>query len=349
MKDLAEIRREIDEIDSSLVDLIVRRMRIAEEVAAAKQRQGVAVSDPERERAILNRLEAASGPREASAVRRVYETLFAESKRRQCELFKGDSDLSVAVIGRGLIGGSFEKACRVSGYEVTILHHGDETGFEKAGLILVCLPPEAVVPWIRAHAARFRPGAIAVDIAGVKKPILHEMAAVKRSDWLFVGGHPMAGREVSGYENSVADLFVGASMILVPEAETPKASIEILRKFFLSLGFGRVVLSSAEHHDRMIAFTSQLCHVIATAYSRSPLVPETPGYSAGSYADMTRIATQDPVIWADLFSANDKELLGAIDGLVARLGEFRMALADGNREKMREIIRAGAEAKRNGG
>lgn len=256
--------------------------------------------------------------------------------------------MKVAVVGLGLIGGSFEKASIKAGYEVAALHHGDTTGFETADLILLCLPPEAIVPWMVKHQSAIRPGAFVIDIAGVKREIMKAYAAAfpEKPVWTFIGGHPMAGREVSGYANSLADLFVGASMILVPTALPDFNLSSDLDAYFHALGFARVVVTTAEKHDEMIAFTSQLCHVIATAYSRDRLVPETPGFSAGSYADMTRIATQDPSIWSSLFLSNRDSLRDVVDRLIARLSEFRLALADGDRAKIEKIISEGAEAKR---
>ncbi len=256
--------------------------------------------------------------------------------------------MKVAVVGLGLIGGSFEKASLRAGHEVATLHHGDATGYETAELILVCLPPDAVVPWIAEHAPRFRKGAVVVDIAGVKREILRAFKAAfpaPPAGWTFVGGHPMAGREVSGYANALATLFDGASMILVPPSPPPQA-LPALEAFFRSLGFARVVVTTAERHDEMIAFTSQLCHVIATAYARDPLVSDTPGYSAGSYADMTRIATQDPAVWSELYRANGDLLLAVVDRFAGRLDAFRSALASGDGEAMAKIIAEGAEAKR---
>jgi len=178
--------------------------------------------------------------------------------------------MNVAIVGLGLIGGSFFKAAQAAGHEVVALHHGDQSTTLNAQLILVCLPPEAIVPWIREHASSFRKGAIVVDICGVKRPIMREMAeflsaethnpqlTTRNHSWTFVGGHPMAGREVSGFANSKADLFVGASMILTPPEGTPEATMATLKAFFASVGFAETVVTTPEKHDDMIAFTSQL-------------------------------------------------------------------------------------------
>ena len=254
--------------------------------------------------------------------------------------------MKVAVAGLGLIGGSFYKASLRAGHDVAGLHHGDgPEALADADLVLVCMPPGAIVPWIRAHAGDFRKGALVVDICGVKTPIMAEMEKVPREGWTFVGGHPMAGREVAGYENSLEALFDGASMLLTPFNGTPDAALDVLRGYFASVGFARTVVTTPARHDEMIAFTSQLCHVIATAYSRDPLVADYVGYSAGSYANMTRIATQNADDWSALYMADRDSLLAVLDRFVARLGEFRAALAARDGAGMKRIIEEGTEAK----
>ena len=253
--------------------------------------------------------------------------------------------MRVAIVGLGLIGGSFEKASLKAGHEVVSCHHGDKTGFEDSELILVCLPPESIVPWIDERRSLFRPGTVIVDICGIKRMICQEVAAIPKNGWIFVGGHPMAGREVSGYANSKADLFVGASMIITPDDSVPLSVIEMLKGYFESVGFHRTVVTTPENHDEMIAFTSQLCHVIATAYARDPKVVEAIGYSAGSYANMTRVATQNADTWASLYLEDRDALLKTLDGFIGRLGEFREALAAADLPRMKKIIDEGTAAK----
>lgn len=245
--------------------------------------------------------------------------------------------MRVAIAGLGLIGGSFEKASRQAGHAVVPLG--------EAELVLVCLPPAVIVPWIREHCGEFAAGAVVVDVCGVKRTICAELAAMPKRGWTFVGGHPMAGREVSGYANSKADLFVGASMILTPDEQVPSATVERLKQYFASVGFHRTVLATPERHDEMIAFTSQLCHVIATAYARDPKVIEAIGYSAGSYANMTRVATQHADTWATLYLENREALLKTLDGFLVRLGEFRDALAAADRVRLLALIDEGTAAK----
>ena len=254
--------------------------------------------------------------------------------------------MKIAVAGMGLIGGSFFKAAEAAGHDVAALHHGDAGGFESAEIVLVCLPPANIVQWIAERAARFAKGAVVVDICGVKRPVMEAMRAVKQDGWIFVGGHPMAGKEKSGFEHSDAALFKGASMILTPEEGTSASVTEKLSSFFSSVGFGRTVVTDPDRHDEMIAYTSQLCHVIATAYSRDGLKTYSDGFSAGSFADMTRIATQDEKIWSDLFLSDRDKLLPVLDRFISRLCEFRDALDRSDGETIREIIRSGKKCGR---
>lgn len=258
--------------------------------------------------------------------------------------------MKVAVAGLGLIGGSFYKASLKAGYETIGLHHNDgPESLADADLVAVCMPPEAIVPWIKARAAHFKPGAVVFDICGVKESICREMAAfmaTSNPDFTFVGGHPMAGREVAGYENSLADLFVGASMIITPFEGTSAAALDLLRDYFKSIGFAMTVVATPVHHDEMIAFTSQLCHIISTAFARDARVKDAIGYSAGSYADMTRIATQNADDWSSLYHTNKSALLTVLDGFIGRMSTFRDALAADDIAGMKRYIDEGTAAKK---
>ncbi len=262
--------------------------------------------------------------------------------------------MKVAVSGLGLIGGSFYKASLAAGYDTVGLHHGEDVGLDDADLVIVCQVPEAIVPWVAAHARDFRPGAVVVDVCGVKRTIMRDMAALTAQlsaagsppAFTFVGGHPMAGREVTGYENSQAELFRGASMILTPFAETPAAVIDGLKAYFGAIGFGETVVTTPEKHDAMIAFTSQLCHVIATTYAGDERVADTHGFTAGSYANMTRIATQDAKVWRRLYADNRDELVGVLDAFLERFTRMREAIARDDVATVERLINEGAAAKR---
>jgi prephenate dehydrogenase len=254
--------------------------------------------------------------------------------------------MKIAIAGMGLIGGSLYKAAVRAGHEARGFRRGDTVDVSDSDVVFVALPPDSIVPWIRAHSAEFRRGAVVVDVCGVKTPVMSAMAETPPSGWTFIGGHPMAGKEVSGYENSTPDLFKGASMILTPMPGAPEETLAALRSLFADLGFGRVVVTDAAHHDEMIAFTSQLCHVIASAYAQDPRVKDAVGYSAGSYANMTRIATMDEAVWASLFLEDRAALVDVLDGFIGRLGEFRAAIASADRPALERLIASGAAAKR---
>lgn len=270
--------------------------------------------------------------------------------------------MNIGIIGLGLIGGSFAKAAAQAGHAVQVWNRTRATaetavseGVAQAVLeddigacdvVIVALPPAAVAPWICAHEATFKQGAVVVDATGVKSAVCKALERFAfQSRWTFVGGHPMAGREVNGFDNASADLFKGASMILTPYPSCGRGPLDMLETFFKSLGFGRVVVTTPEHHDRMIALTSQLAHVVSSAYVQDPLALEHRGYSAGSFHDMTRVARLDPDIWRDLFLENGPALLDALDGLIARLGEYRRAIAAEDGTALRELLAAGRAAR----
>ena len=270
--------------------------------------------------------------------------------------------MTVGIAGLGLIGGSFAKAAAQAGHAVCVWNRTRATAdravaegvaqgvleddFGACDVIVVALPPNAVVPWIDAHEKTFRKGAIVVDATGVKGTICAALEKYAFQDrWTFVGGHPMAGKEVNGWDNASADLFRNASMILTPYPSCGRGPLDALEAFFRGLGFGRVVFTTPQHHDRMIALTSQLAHVVSSAYVQDPLAQEHAGYSAGSFNDMTRVARLDPAIWTDLFLANRDALLVTLEGLVARLDGYRAALAARDADALRALLAAGRAAR----
>ena len=346
-KSLERVRAEIDAIDRDLAALVVRRLEAVREIAEAKRRTGLAVCDPTREEAILDAVGASAGDGFSDEVKTVFRALFELAKSRQRAQLANTAkagDLTLAIVGMGLIGGSFYKAGLRAGYDVVPLHHGEHAGLERADVVFVCLPPDVIVPWIRDHASAFKTGATVIDICGVKTAICRELAALPKAGWRFVGGHPMAGKEATGFANSTADLFIGKSMVLCPP--TPEADVSALRRLFHSLGFAQVVVTTPERHDEMIAFTSQLGHVIASAYAQDPRVADSVGFSAGSFANMSRIATIDPETWAALYLADRPALLRVLDDFLGRLSTFRAALDARDESALKAFIAAGAEAKR---
>ena len=266
----------------------------------------------------------------------------------------------IGVYGMGLIGGSFCRA--IQRYtDHTVLGatrnpatvefaqsvgaiDGPLTDLGAVDVCIVALPPEATMEFLRSRVHRFRRGAIVLDICGVKAPVvacadaLYADAGVR-----YVGTHPMAGKEVAGFANSTADLYRGASVVLTPTARTDREALALVRSLMLDIGFGRVVEASPEEHDAIIAYTSQLAHVVSSAYIKSPTSSRVLGFSAGSFQDMTRVAKLDPEMWATLFLCNRGPLLREIDTLLDNLARFRRALDDGDRDSRVRQLQRGRE------
>lgn len=259
--------------------------------------------------------------------------------------------MKVAIIGKGLIGGSIEKSAKRAGHDAVILRGRgfaqDAASVATAAAVdiaFVATPPDSVAEAVDALGASglVAKDTVVIDIAGVKRPIYD--ACAKHSAF-FVPGHPMAGKEKPGYENSCETLFDGASMILTPYPSTREATLVRLEAFFRSLGFSRVVRTDPDNHDRMIAFTSQLCHLISSAYVRDPLSAEHFGYSAGSFRDMVRVGAPDPATWTQLFMDNRDALIPVLEKYVARLDDFLESLKDGDSARMRRALDEGPPAK----
>lgn len=271
---------------------------------------------------------------------------------------------TVLVVGLGLIGGSMAQAihartdCRVLGWnrtastaayakaEGTIDAVANQALFGEADLVLIGLYPQATVDWLLAHMPYFKKGCVIVDLVGVKQFIVERVDERAAALGLhFVGGHPMAGREFSGIEHALPTLFDGASMIFVPTQSSNERVLEALEQFFKTIGFGQTVRCSAEQHDRMIAFTSQLAHIVSSAYIKSPEASEHNGYSAGSYRDLTRVAKLNETMWSELFLCNTVPLIREIDHIIEHLQQYRDALQAGDRERLTDLLRDGRERK----
>ena len=254
--------------------------------------------------------------------------------------------MSIGIRGMGLIGGSFEKAFQKAGHSVVNLKDASSETIGGCELVIVCLPPLMVAPWIREHANDFAAGTLITDAAGVKGAVCSVLEDLARTaKWTYVGGHPMAGKERSGYANADADLYKGASMIFTPFDFTPAATVEKLKEIFSTIGFARFVVTDPKHHDEMIAYTSQLAHVVSSAYVRDELAAKHLGFSAGSYQDMTRVATVDPDIWTDLFLSNKEALDAVLSRLIGRLGEYRDAIRGEKAVELKRLLAEGRAAK----
>ncbi|MBS5145485.1 MAG: prephenate dehydrogenase [Butyricicoccus pullicaecorum] len=267
---------------------------------------------------------------------------------------------NVVVVGLGLMGGSFAKAvraytdCKVYGWNRTqavaqaAVQEGvldgiaDDAILGQADLIVISLYPQAAIDWLKAHIEKLKHGCLVVDFVGVKQCIVDALTPLAQKHGVhFVGGHPMAGREFSGFAYAQEDLFRDASMILVQTESSPLWAVDAVEGFFSQLGFGRVVRCSAEQHDHMIAFTSQLCHVVSSAYIKSPEALKHNGYSAGSYKDLTRVAKLNEDMWTELFLLNQQPLVQEIDEIIKHLTEYRDSIAAGDAERLRTLLRDG--------
>ena len=186
-----------------------------------------------------------------------------------------------------------------------------------------------------------------IDLCGVKGYICGALGPFcAQRGIVFIGGHPMAGREFSGYDAAQPGLFQGASMLLVPTEAGSARQAEAFEPFFRSLGFEKVVVTTAENHDRMIAFTSQLAHVVSNAYVKSPEAEKHDGYSAGSYKDLTRVARLNEGMWSELFLCNREALLDELNGIIGHLEEYRDALEKGDRDGLQRLLKAGSDRKK---
>ncbi len=272
--------------------------------------------------------------------------------------------MNVGVVGLGLIGGSMARNIKRATQHTVLGMDASETAMLKAELlgaiderltdenlascdvVIVALYPRDCVDYIRSHARLFRPGALVVDCAGVKRFVCDALfGALAGAQFTFMGGHPMAGREFSGFDYARDDLFENASMILVPAPGTNVETVQLAKDFFLSLGFGRVRFSTPAEHDEMIALTSQLAHIVSSAYVKSPLAARHKGFSAGSFLDMTRVARLNERMWTELFFDNADMLSSELGALISRLEGYKLALDARDALTMRELLREGREAK----
>ena len=272
--------------------------------------------------------------------------------------------MKTIVVGLGLMGGSMAMAIRnytnheVYGWNRTAsvvekamtegVIHGiaDATTFAEADLVIISLYPQSTVDFLLEWMPKMKKGCIIVDLVGIKRFMEDRLAkAAQQAGVHFIGGHPMAGKEFSGYTFAAAELFHDASMILVPNESSPLWAVDEMEGFFMQLGFGRVVRCSAQQHDHMIAFTSQLAHVVSSAYIKSPEALRHNGYSAGSYKDLTRVAKLNETMWTELFLNNAQPLVQEIDEIILHLTEYRDAIADGDAKRLCTLLREGRERK----
>lgn len=268
--------------------------------------------------------------------------------------------MNIAVVGLGLIGGSLCKCLKKHTFHHIMGIDNDENTIKKAieqnaideaitpdrlaeaNLSIICLYPETICEFVKENADKFKKGSIVIDTCGVKKAVVDACTPVlSERDVIFVGTHPMAGREFSGFDYSTDDLFDKASFIVTPTESTPQIAIDLLSTLAGSIGFGKVVVSTPEKHDQVIAYTSQLAHVVSNAYVKSPSVLDFNGFSAGSFLDLTRVAKLNENMWTSLFMNNKEALIAEINQILKSITEYRDAMCSGDNEKLRELLRDG--------
>jgi prephenate dehydrogenase len=271
--------------------------------------------------------------------------------------------MTVGIVGMGLIGGSAARAYKLCGHTV-LARDLDETmlsfaildgaadepltaeNIGRCDLILVALYPRAAIEFVRQNAPRIRKDAVVIDLCGTKRTVCQACFPIAREyGFTFVGGHPMAGTQFSGYKNSRAGLFQGASMVIVPPVYDDIAFLDRIKQLLAPLKLGSMTVTTAEEHDRMIAFTSQLAHVVSNAYVKSPTAQAHKGFSAGSYRDLTRVAWMNVPMWAELFLENADYLIPELDAIIGALGQYRDAMAAADRQTLEALLADGKRLK----
>ncbi|SHK17823.1 prephenate dehydrogenase [Hathewaya proteolytica DSM 3090] len=240
-----------------------------------------------------------------------------------------DLNINVAIVGLGLIGGCFTKSIKSNlnvdkiwaidvnkdvldlAKEQGFIHEGilagseeEKSAIREADLIILCTYPKETVQFVEDNMNYFKSGAIITDAAGIKSNIMKKISDILREDLSFIGGHPMAGREVTGFQNSSENIFKGAQYILVSGDGEKDESSDFMKQFLLQIGFGKVIELTAAQHDNMVAFTSQLPHIIACTLMNNNMVEGNNLCVGGSFMDATRVAKINCELWMQLFMEN---------------------------------------------
>lgn len=271
--------------------------------------------------------------------------------------------MTVGILGLGLIGGSLARAYALEGHTVyaedkdsqmlsfAILAgavHGklEDTRIPVCDLLLLAIYPAGSASWLEHNAHLIRKEALVIDCCGTKQEICSRcFPLAKQYGFTFVGGHPMAGSQFSGFKYSRSDLFEQAPMVLVPPVYDDICLLDRVKQALQPCHFGSFSVTTAEDHDRKIAFTSQMCHIVSNAYVKSPTALEHSGFSAGSYKDLTRVAWLNPQMWAELFLENKENILFELDTLIHNLASYRDAISTDNINTLIKLLDEGKRRK----
>lgn len=272
--------------------------------------------------------------------------------------------MTVGIVGLGLIGGSLAKAYHAAG-ENTVLAYDqdeailsfaqlsetvsgvlDESTVGSCQLLLIALYPQAAIDYLRVMAPHIGKDTLVLDCCGIKRTVCQVgFGLAQQHGFTFVGGHPMAGTHNSGYKFAKETLFKGAPMVLVPPSFDDIALLTRVKELLAPVGFGKFSVTTAQKHDEMIAFTSQMAHLVSNAYIKSPTAGLHKGFSAGSYKDMTRVAWLNPGMWAELFLDNRDYLMEELDCLCHCLAQYRAALEQGDGKRLEQLLDDGRRRK----
>lgn len=277
-----------------------------------------------------------------------------------------DKDKKILIVGLGLIGGSYAAALSQNGWEVGAIDpdpqaiaFAEKAGFIRHGrtepeaeyvgkfdIVVFALYPHVLLEWLEKYGPWLRDGALATDVTGVKSGVVEKAQALLFPRVEFIGAHPMAGREVSGVENARADLFRGANYIVTPTAANTEEAIACCETLGRTLGARNISQLTPKEHDEMIGFLSQLTHCIAVALMTCKESRHLVDYTGDSFRDLTRIAKINENMWTELFLWNREELLSQMDLFIAHFAKLRDALAQGDEETMKSMMRLSTERRR---
>ena len=271
--------------------------------------------------------------------------------------------MNVGILGLGLIGGSLARAYALEGHTVYAIQrnetmlsfamlagavHGklNEETIPKCDLILLAIYPDGSASWLEKNAHLISKDALVLDCCGVKQEICSRCFPIAREyGFTFVGGHPMAGSQFSGFKYSRADLFSGAPMVLVPPVFDDIALLQRVKDALRPCHFGFFSVTTAQEHDKMIAFTSQMPHILSNAFIKSPTALKHKGFSAGSYKDLTRVAWLNPQMWAELFLENRDNVLFELDYYIESLKQYQQAIRDNDMDALVRLLDEGKKRK----
>ncbi len=271
--------------------------------------------------------------------------------------------MTVGIIGLGLIGGSFAKAYHKAGWKVlaadidkamldfAILSEAvneplTDENLQGCDLLLICTYPAAAEEYLKENAVKIAKHTTVIDCLGTKRRICQlGFRLAKEHGFFYAGGHPMAGTHNSGFKFAKDSLFRGAPMVIVPPEFDDMQMLDDIKALLAPAGFGSISVTTAENHDKMIGFTSQMPHILSNAFIKSPTAQEHKGFSAGSYKDLTRVAWLNPDMWTELFMENEDYLLEELDFYIASLTQYRDAIAAGNKETLRALLDEGRNRK----